>query len=87
MRKLGYINEKFLDGSIYSKLLAESTGMWKRYLIYQAQNICCSWSESKRPKIFEMQLSIHTNDALAVNNDYMIMWMKLLTKQQQLEHV
>jgi hypothetical protein len=27
MRKLGYINEKFLDGSIYSKLLAESTGM------------------------------------------------------------
>jgi len=34
-----------------------------------------------------MQLSIHTNDMLAVNNDYIIMSIKLLTIQKQLEYV
>jgi len=34
-----------------------------------------------------MHLSIHTNDTLAVNNNYMIMGSKLLTVQQQLEPV
>ena len=46
-----------------------------------------SRSEFQRLQIFWMQLSIHTNDKLAVNNDNMIICTKLLTIQQLLGHI
>ena len=49
--------------------------------------MCSSGSAIERPQSIWMQLSIHTNDMLAVNNDYRIMCIKLLTIQSQLEHV
>jgi len=33
-----------------------------------------------------MQLSIDTNYSMAVNNDNMIIWTKLCSRNQQLEH-
>ena len=49
--------------------------------------MCISGSEIETPQSFWIQLSIHTNYTLAVNNDYMIICTKLLTIQQQLGHV
>jgi len=85
--KWGYMNEKFVTRSICSTLAAERPAMWKLYLIHQSQNMCSSGSEIEILQIFCMQFSIHTNNMLAVNNDYMIMCINLLTIQQQLGHV
>jgi len=87
VRKLGCINDKSVYGSICSKLPAECTGMWKRYLINHPENMCSSGSVIGRPPSFWTQLSIHTNDTLALNDDFMIMCITSLTKKQQLEHI
>jgi len=82
-----YINEKLVYGSTCSKLPAESAGMSQRYNIHRSENMRFSWSENDTPQSFCMQLSIDTNCTLAVNNDYMIICTKLLSKKQQLGHV
>jgi len=87
VRKLGYTNDKSVHGYICSKLLAERAAMWQRYLIYRVENMYSSGSEIGMLEIFWMQLSIHTNDMLAVNIDYMIMCIKWLITQQQLKYV
>jgi len=87
VRKLGYSNEKLLYGSICSKLLAECAGMWKRYLIYPSENMYSSGSEIERPQSFSMQLSIHTNDTLAFNNNDMIICIQSLIRHHQLEPI
>ena len=49
--------------------------------------MCISGSDIETPQSFWIQLSIHTNSILAVNNDYMIVCTKLLTIQQLLGHI
>ena len=86
VRMLGYMNEKLVYGSTCGKLPAESAGMWQRYIIHHSQKMCISGWEIEKPQSFWMQLSIHTNYTLAVNNDYTIICTKLLPIQQQLGH-
>jgi len=50
-------------------------------------NICSSGSAIERPQSYWMQLNIHTNDTLDVNNQYISQSIKLLTMQPQLEPV
>jgi len=87
VRKLGYIDEKLEYGSTCGKLPAESAGMWQDYVIHRSETRCISGSKFEMTQSFWIQLSIHTNYTLAVNNDYMIICTKLLTIQQQLGHV
>jgi len=87
VRKLDYINEKLVYRSTCDKLPAESTDMWQRYMINRSENRYISGSEIEMAQSFWMQLCIHTNDLLPINNDYMIICTKLLTLQQQLGHV
>ena len=68
--KLDYINEKLVYGSICSQLPAESAEMSLCYVIHRSENMYFSWSEIHTQPSFCMQLSIDTNDSLAVNNDY-----------------
>ena len=49
--------------------------------------MCISGSDIEMPQSFWIQLSIHTNYKLAVNNDCMIICTKLLTIQQLLGHI
>jgi len=49
--------------------------------------MCISGSDIEMPQSFWMQLSIHTNCKLAVNNDNMIICTKLLTIEQLLGHI
>jgi hypothetical protein len=70
VRKLGNIKAKLLYGSKCSKLRAEHTGMWQQFILYCFENMCWSGSQIETPESFWMQLNIHTNDILAVNNDY-----------------
>jgi len=84
VRKLGCINQGSVDGSICGKLPAESAAMWQCYVIHRSDNVWSSGSEIERPHSFWMQLSIHRNDTLAVNNGYMIMYKQLLTIQRLL---
>jgi len=49
--------------------------------------MCISGLLIETPQSFWMQLSIHTNYKLAVNNDNMIICTKLLTIQQLLGHI
>jgi len=49
--------------------------------------MCISGSDIDTPQSSWIQLSIHTNYKLAVNNDYMIICTKLLTIQQLLGHI
>jgi hypothetical protein len=71
--KLGYINENFAIGSICSKLLAEYAGMRNHFPIYRSETTCNIGSEIPWVYSFGMQLCIHTNNTLAVNDNYMIM--------------
>jgi len=87
MKKLGYIQDKLAFQSIWNKLPAERTGMSKWYLINRSQTMFSSGSAIGRPHRFWMELSICTNDTLPVKNNYMIMFIKSLTIQQQLEPV
>lgn len=73
-------------GSICSKLPAECAGMGKRYLINHSEKMCSGGSVFERPEKFWIQLSIHTNDTLAVSYDYTIMCLTSFTIQQQIEH-
>jgi hypothetical protein len=45
-----------------------------------------STSELETQQIFWMQLNIHTNDSLAVNNDFMRIYTTLLTIKEKLGH-
>ena len=87
VRKLGYIDEKWVYGSTCGKLPAESAGMWQRYIIHHSEIMCISGSNIETPQSFWIQLSIHTNYNLAVNNDYMIICTKLFTIQQLWGHI
>jgi len=87
VRKLGYIDEKWVYGSTCGKLPAESAGMWQPYVIHRSEIMCIGGSDIEMPQSFSIQLSIHTNYKLAVNNEYMIICTKLLTIQQRLGHI
>jgi len=87
VRKLGYIDNKVVYGPRCSKLPAEWAGMWMRYTIHRSENKCCSGSEIERPQSLWIQLCIYTTEMLGVKIDYIIMWTKLETIQQQVEHV
>jgi hypothetical protein len=84
--KLRYINEKLVYRSICSQLPAESAGMSQCYIIHRSENMCFSQSEIHTHQSFCMQRSIDTNCTLAVNNDYMIIFTKLLSIKQRLGH-
>jgi len=49
--------------------------------------MCISGSDIEMPQNFWMQLSVHTNCKLAVNNYNMIICTKLLTIKQLLGHI
>ena len=49
--------------------------------------MCISGADIDTPQSFWIQLSIHTNYRVAVNNDYMIICTKLLTIQQVLQYI
>jgi len=85
--KLGCINWKRVYGSTCGKLPAEGAGMWQRYVIHRSEIMCIGGGDIDMPQSFWIQVSIHTNDKSAVNNDYMIICTKFCTRQQVLGYI
>jgi len=77
VRKLDYINEKLVCGSAYWKLPAGNVDIWQRKVVNHSENIRFNQSKIETLHRFWMQLSIHTNNSLALNNDYMIICTKM----------
>ena len=78
MRKSGYINQKLARISTYRELPAASARMLTGYVIHYSDNVCGGGSEIERPRRFRMQMIIHRNDSLAVNNHYLIHIIRIL---------
>ena len=68
VRKLGYIYQNLVDGSICCKLMAESVEMWWAYVIHCSDNMYSGGSEIERPRGFWMHMIIHRNNILDINN-------------------
>jgi len=62
---------KLVDGSVCHKLPAENAKMRWSYIIYWTDDVNSGGSETERPQCFWMQMIIHGNGILAVNNDCM----------------
>jgi len=81
VRKLGYINPKLAYKSTYRELPAESAGMCAGYVIHHSDNMYGGGSQIERPRKFWMEMIIHRNDLLVVNNHYLIHIIQLLNIQ------
>jgi hypothetical protein len=85
VRNLGYMNEKFVNRLICSKLPAEHAGMPKHSLIYCSETMGSIGYEIDRFQRVWMQLSIHTNDTLAVDSNYRFKCINVSTVRQQVK--
>jgi len=71
-RMSGYSYQKLVERSTYHKLPPEWTGMWNGYIIHYKDNVYSGSSEIEMPESFWMQIIMHWNTIVVVNNDYVI---------------
>jgi hypothetical protein len=81
VRMLGYINQQLGSKSTHREFPAESAGMHAGYVIYHPDNLYGCGSGIERPHKFWMQMIIHRNDSLVINNNYLIHIVQLLNIQ------
>jgi hypothetical protein len=81
VRKWSYIYNKIVDASTCSKLPTEINGMLLSCDIHCSESVHNSGSAMELPRRFSMQMIMHRNDILALNNDYMLFGIELLTTQ------
>jgi len=78
VRKSGNINQKVVKRSTWCKLPAESTGMWYGHVMHHSDSVDSGWADIVRPQSFWMQLTIHRNPILVVNDNSTICCIQLL---------
>jgi len=76
--KSGYIVQKLVGRSTCRESLAKIAAMWRGQVLHHSDNLDSVWSEIHRPQSFWMQMKIHRNTILVVNNDYMVCCIQLL---------
>jgi len=71
VRKSGSVCPKSVDGSVCHGLLVESGEMRPSYIMYRTDDMNYGGSGAERLQCFWMQMIIHRNCILAVDNEYL----------------
>jgi len=69
VRKSGSMCLKLPDGSVCINILAESAKTRRSYIIFQTDHLMSCGLEAERSRCFWIQMIMHRNCILAVNND------------------